>query len=348
MRSNARRCHSAVLVICMLMMAACGGASAGGAKPASHAIGTLAATLRLGSVTQQTAAGAGGIWFLDASDAVANEVDPSTNKVVATISLQIGATNILATPEVNALWATRDDGTVTRTDLGTGKVVATIPVSTAGVYALTATANPPTLWVAAVHDHTVSRIDMSTNKVAATIAVGSTPEDIEAQGDSVWVCNLKDDNGVQQIDPQTNQVTTRVTLHYSNFGGIGCGSIRFAANALWVMTYEGTVRTTVLLRLDPTTYATVATIDLGTDYIGFNIGADANGVWVPDIDSWDLLRVDARTNRVLGKLPMKERPNRATVTNGVVWVSNQYNNPDTFYQNAERTGDTLWRINPAP
>jgi YVTN family beta-propeller protein len=332
----------------MLILAACGGSTAGGSKAGTLAVGRLAATITLGEVAQRAAFGAQGIWFLNALNGLAAEVDPSTNRVVATINVGSLATNLIATPEMNALWVTQDDGKVRRIDLGTGQVVATIPISTAGVYALTATASPPALWVAAVHDHAVTRIDTRTNQVVATIDVGESPEDIEAAQGAVWVCNLKDDHGVQQIDPQTNQVTTRVTLNYSNFGGIGCGSIRFTTNALWVMTYEGTIRTTVLLRLDPTTFATVARIDLGGEYLGFNIGADANGVWVPDIEASNLVRVDATTNRVMGKLTLSERPNRATFTAGAVWVSSQYNNPDTFYQNAERTGETLWRITPAP
>jgi YVTN family beta-propeller protein len=340
---------SAVILIGMLALAACGASSTQGSKPRSPSIGKLAATITLKETAQQTAANTQGIWFLNALDDLAVEVDPITNHVVASLKLGILANNLLVTPEVNALWVTRDDGTVTRTDLGTGKIVATIPISTAGVYALTATSNPPTLWVTAVHDDKVVRIDMRTNMVVATIDVGTHPEDVEAAKGSVWVCNLRDNNSVQEIDPQTNQVTTRITQNYSP-GGVGCGSIRFTENALWVMTHAG-ANGVVLLRLDPTTYATVASIHFGQDYNtypSFDIGADASGVWVVDRATWKLMRVDAKTNRIRGTLAMSQRPNQAIVASGAVWVTNQYNNPDSKGQNAERTGDTLWRITPAP
>jgi hypothetical protein len=133
-------------------------------------------------------------------------------------------------------------------------------------------------------------------------------------------------------------------------GGFGCGSIRFTTNALWVMTHAG-ANGVVLVRLDPTTYATVASINLGqayNTYMSFIIGADASGVWVVDRESWNLLHVDAKTNRLLGTLAMSQRPNQAIVASGAVWVTNMSNNPDSRGENAERTGDTLWRITPAP
>jgi streptogramin lyase len=332
----------AAALLCMLVITACGSTTSSGSKPS---IGTLAATIHLGTAAPQAAASAQGIWFLDASDGIADEVDPASNKIVASIRVGLGITNVLATPEINALWVTEISGAVSRIDLSTGQIVATIPVSAQAVSSLTATTNPPALWVAGYTDHTITRIDMQTNRVVATIDVGNAPDDIESADGSVWVCNLKDDRAVQQLDPQTNQIVTRVTLPYSGFGGVGCGSVRFTENALWVMTYHGGGRTTVLLRLDPHTYATIATIDLGSDTIGFGIGADANAVWMSDVDTRELLRVDAQTNKVVGKLSLDQAPSRVMLTARAVWVGNFYESSDgTLSSNG--TGNTLWRITP--
>jgi streptogramin lyase len=326
----------------MLVMTACGSAASGGSKPS---IGTLAATINLGTAASQTAASAQGIWFLDVIDRVANEVDPTSNKVVASIPVGFGATNLLATSSPNALWVTDREGEVKRIDPSAGVVIATISVSAQPVSSLTATANPPAVWVASYTDHTVKRIDMQTNRVVAAIDVGNAPDDIESADGSVWVCNLKDDRGVQQIDPQTNQVATKVTLQYSGFGGVGCGSVRFTQTALWVMTWRGSGRTTALLRLDPHTFATIATIDLGSDIIGFSIAADASAVWIPDVDASELLRVDAKTNKVAGKLALNQAPSRVTLTERSIWVGNFYDSSDgTLSSNG--TGNTLWRITP--
>ena len=344
MRMNHRTLSWAAALLCLLVMTACGGATSSASKPS---VGAIAATIPLGTTVQQATTSVQGIWVLDASDRVANEVDPTSNKVVASIPVGFGPTNLLVTSAPNALWVTNRDGAVKRIDPGTGAVVATISVSAQPVSSLTATTNPPALWVAGYSDHTVSRIDMQTNHVVATIDVGNAPDDIESANGSVWVCNLKDDQGVQQIDPATNQVATKVTLHYSSFGGVGCGSIRFTENALWVMTYHGAARTNVLLRLDPHTYATVATIDLGSDIIGFSMGADASAVWVSDVDTSGLLRVDAQTNKIAGKLSLDQAPSRVTLTAHSVWVGNFYESSDgTLSSNG--TGNTLWRITPAP
>jgi streptogramin lyase len=344
MRMNHRLLSGAVALLCLLVMTACGGTTSSGSKPS---IGTLAATIQLGPIAQQTSGGVQGIWFLDVVDRVADEVDPTTNKVVASIPVGFGATNLLATSAPDALWVTNRDGAVKRIDPATGEVVATITVSAQPVSSLTATTNPPALWVAGYTDHTVTRIDMQINRAVATIDVGNAPDDIVAADGSVWVCNLKDDRGVQQINPQTNQVTTKVTLPYSGFGGVGCGSIRFTQNALWVMTWRGGGRTTALLRIDPQTYATIATIDLGSDIIGFSIGADASTVWAADVDASELLRVDTKTNQVAGKLSLNQAPSRITLTAHSVWVGNFYDSSDgTLSSNG--TGNSLWRITPAP
>src|SRR6516162_108966 len=65
-RMHTRTCWSAVILIGMLALAACGGSSAQGSKPKAPSIGKLAATITLKETAQQTAAGTQGIRFLNA------------------------------------------------------------------------------------------------------------------------------------------------------------------------------------------------------------------------------------------------------------------------------------------
>lgn len=331
----------AVPLLCLLTITACGSTTSSASKPT---VGSVATTIHLGTAAQQWTPNAEGLWFLDTWDGVANEVDPAVNKVVSSISVGYGATNLLATPEVHALWVTKTDGSVSRIDLSTGQVVATIQVSTEAVSSMTATSDPLTLWVAAYTDHTVMRIDMQTNRVAAAIDVGHAPDDLQTANGSVWVCNIRDDRAVQQIIPETNQVVTRLTLQHSNFAGIGCGSIRFTENAVWVMTYNGI---TELLRLDPQSFATIATTNLGTEVIGFNIGADATAVWIPNVETKELLRVDAQSSKVVGKLALGQAPSRVMLSAHSVWVSD-YRDLSDGTLSSNGTGNTVWRITPAP
>jgi hypothetical protein len=334
----------AIASLCVFMVAACGGATSSGTRPATSAVGKITATIRLDAAAQQGAVGTQGLWFLNAVDGYADEVDPATNHIMATVKVGFEATHILASPAANALWVAGSDGSITRFDLATGHLVGAIPVSTHAVAAMTMTASPPALWVASPTDHTVTRIDIATNQVAATIAVGAWPDDIVSAQGTVWVCNLKDDQGVQQIDPQTNQVATRITLHYSNFGGTGCGGVRVTDAAIWIMTYSAVSDITTLLRVDPSTYATVASITLGTGDIGFNMAADATAVWIPNITTQALIRVDAHTNRVAGTLALSQPPSRVTLAASAVWVNN-FSQSGT-YQAIKRPSDTVWRISP--
>jgi virginiamycin B lyase len=342
---NNRTLSWVAALLCTLMVVACGGAPAHGSSSTTAAIGKITATIHLGAAAQQTVVGSHGLWFLNALDGFADEVDPSTNHVVATIKVGFEATHLLVTPDLNALWVAGSDGSVSRFDLSTGHMVIAIPISTQAVSAMTTTTSPPALWVASPTDHTVTRVDMTTNRVAATIAVGAGSDDIETGHGTVWVCNLKDDQGVQEIDPQTNQVTTRVTLSYSNFGGTGCGGLQITDDAIWVMTYNGGGDVTTLLRVDPHAYATVATISLGTGDIGFNIAADASGVWVPNVGTSALVRVDAHTNRIVGTLPLSQSPSGVTLAGGAVWVSSYIQS--NHYEPIKRPSDTLWHITPA-
>jgi hypothetical protein len=80
--------------------------------------------------------------------------------------------------------------------------------------------------------------------------------------------------------------------------------------------------------------------------MGFNIGADTSAVWIPDVDTSELVRVDAQTDKVSGKLSLDQAPSRATMAAHAVWVSSYYAVSDgTLSSNG--TGNTLWRITPA-
>src|SRR5262249_30423359 len=75
--------------------------------PTPSPVGRLAATIHLGEVAQHSAVGTQGLWFLNIQDGLADEVDPTTNQVVASIKVGgIGlyaAQTMLAIPELNAL-----------------------------------------------------------------------------------------------------------------------------------------------------------------------------------------------------------------------------------------------------
>jgi DNA-binding beta-propeller fold protein YncE len=80
--------------------------------------------------------------------------------------------------------------------------------------------------------------------------------------------------------------------------GVAPLAVLSAYGSIWVSTH----RATDLYRIDPKTNRIVATIDVGQVSCGLS-GSGFGQIWVtPCQDTWTLVRVDARRNRVVGRL----------------------------------------------
>jgi DNA-binding beta-propeller fold protein YncE len=132
------------------------------------------------------------------------------------------------------------DGTVTRIDTKTGKVLSTSPrvigraagnPDFAGIAAADGA-----VWVVSPSEGTVVRLDAKMNEpVGEPIQVGSGPVSVAADEGAVWVANI-DEATVTHIDPETNEVVGEAIALEGSPSSVAVGD-----GGAWVATTAGTV-----------------------------------------------------------------------------------------------------------
>jgi DNA-binding beta-propeller fold protein YncE len=230
-----------------------------------------------------------------------------------------------------ALWLLSGDA-VSRIDLDTNQVVATIPV---GEFRVDLTTGYGAVWATA--NGIVHRIDPQTNQVSASIqpAASLNLNGIAAGAGSVWVSSA-DEETIFRIDPGTNQVITAIHI------GLSSQQIAVTEDAVWVANLkfthndEGTWVPSAgapnLVRIDPITNEVSAAIPL--DCHTRNLAVDVSAVWVPCDVAPVVYRIDPQTNQVLARIALPDRPRHIASDSNAVWVTST-------------TGNTLTRIDPA-
>jgi YVTN family beta-propeller protein len=260
------------------------------------------------------------VWVHNGDNGTLVRVDPSTNKVVATISVGHGQGGVALGQ--GAVWvANPTEGTVSRIDPQTNQVVATIAVAppSPGCCAQAITVSPGAVWVNIFNSDTLRRIDPSTNRVVATIANQAGVTSVSFGAGSVWICNHHSDTqGLVRLNPQTNQVQAQI----NPAGNQGfCSSVVALGQAIWTTSFfNNDPSTGKMERIDPATNSVKATIMVPGAIFPFAFAADAQGVWVFD-HGVGLYRIDPQTNQVAGELAM---PGGAGVAVGAgsVWFAN--------------------------
>jgi virginiamycin B lyase len=267
------------------------------------------------------------VWISNKPKDSVARLNPQTNTVIATIPVGTRPCSGLAAG-FGSLWVPScGDQTVTRVDLKTGAVTATIHatigssegsiVAGAGsIWILTdakgtlARFDPATntlvaeiyvspgsyglafgddaLWVTSSERNTVTRVDPRTNLIVETIAVGKTPRFIAAGGGAVWALN-QGDGSVSRIDPATNKVVATIEVGVPGPGG----DIAVGEGSVWVTAFEYP-----LSRIDPSTNAVMQQFTgKGGDAVRVGLGS----VWLSNLEAGNVWRIDPR--RVLATLP---------------------------------------------
>ena len=253
-------------------------------------------------------AGDGSVWVPNTGDGTISQIDPTTNRVAATINIG------------------NQQAFYKRDCEGKGSVhsymVNSFHVRDCDLPSAIAT-GAGSLWVAKNDDQAVLRMDPTTHRVLARIPVGIVPFDMAATDSSVWVTAYWADQLVR-IDAKTNQVVARFTVPD------GAGGLAVSDQAVWI---TGTVAGT-LTRIDPSTNQVVATIPIdcaGPCYVGsmpLPVLATEDAVWVHAEGIGTLVRVDPQTNRIVARLDVMFGPGRAGLDhmaylNGSVWLSGE-------------------------
>jgi outer membrane protein assembly factor BamB len=161
---------------------------------------------------------------------------------------------------------------------------------------------------------TVDRLDHD-DRVVAGITMPEDPVQLAYGQGGLWVLSVLDNGSPYQltrIDPATNRIDRRTTISSHVVGNTNPHALLAVGDgAVWVTSYQdpGGAR---LVRVDPTTGATVASIPLrltrspATDLGAVALAVDDHGVWI-GTDDGGLLRVDPATDTVTADLLPGER-----------------------------------------
>jgi YVTN family beta-propeller protein len=113
-------------------------------------------------------------------------IDPATDRVVATISIEGGAGWTAASD--NAVWVTTTTG-IARIDPATNTVAATIPLGTPALGDPAVVAGK--LWVPKIRANVIAVIDPATNAVSATVKAGIGPFVVTEIAGEAWIPSWK-------------------------------------------------------------------------------------------------------------------------------------------------------------
>lgn len=270
----------AVATALCLCVVACGGQPAGSpvtvGQSASPSPGLPHGTIviQLPKTTKSDFAGAfelrstaSRVWISDGLFSI----DPATNAVSAGLDTShIGYDAPYIATDGTSVWgADYTQSSVRRYDTTTGRLIATIPISTAEgiVYDFGST------WVVSHHDGHLYRIDPSTNRVSGSVQVSEAGRDglqgITSGLGSVWV-----GGGVTQSISQVDPVTMKVIAQVVMPGDIeSCGDLAVSTHDVWT---TECLDSSHVVRLDP---ATQAVRTYNAQGVVTTLSADGTSVW---------------------------------------------------------------------
>jgi virginiamycin B lyase len=123
---------------------------------------------------------------------------------------------------------------------------------------------------------------------------------------------LADDHGLYKIDAKKNELGKPVaTLNKP------CGGIVNAFTSLWIPACADHA----LLRIDPKTWKTTATVSSGTGTAKPALAATADSIWLLSDDKTSLSRIDPEQNAVVAEIRLPAGCNTVTFGETALWVT---------------------------
>jgi len=175
------------------------------------------------------ASGAGSIWVASDKTGLVARIDPSTNKVIALVTVEPGSC-YLAFGE-GALWVVSAGGqTVQKVDPASNTVVVTTKLGKAPGFLA---AGEGGVWVQEQGDGTVARVEPATGAVTGRVKVDETLKwgDIDTGGGRVWLRTTGGQTFVI-IDPKSLAILARVGKP------VGSGALRFTPEGVWTSAHD--------------------------------------------------------------------------------------------------------------
>jgi hypothetical protein len=201
-----------------------------------------------------------------------SQVDPDPTRVTRTVKLPGGGSGVFPTAGLprlavgaGAVWAINPDGSVSRIDHETGRLMARIqaefPASTI------AAGEEGVCFLSADNPSSVMRIDPRTNRASETIEVGASfLWGIAVGAGSVWA-TAREEGLLWRIEPGQSPVTRTIDV------GFGVTFVNFGEGAVWAGNYSDST----VSRIDPRTNTVSERTSTGTPQA---LAAGAGAAWV--------------------------------------------------------------------
>jgi YVTN family beta-propeller protein len=210
-------------------------------------------------------------------------------------------------------------------DAATGDLVGDIAV---GAQPSAVASGTGSIWVANLGDGSVSRVDARTRRLVRTLSSGSAVSGLAAAGDRVWTLDYGPPATVRSIDPLFDRSGKAVRIGPLNtLVGHTAGPVAVGAGSVWASNGDSAI-----VRIDATTSAVKARINVGNEPAGVAVGEGA--VWVADDEDATVSRIDPDTNGVTATIPVGAGASGIAVGDGAVWV-------------AQTLDDSVTRIDPS-
>jgi streptogramin lyase len=245
-------------------------------------------------------------------------IDPTTNKVVATIELPDRLCQGFTASD-DAIWACSADALV-RIDPTSNEIVDSVPVQSGQAF-YRPVFGGGMVWAlgsSAFVSDTVVRLDPASKETTSFEMAGSVGGLVYAF-DALWL-TVTGEGLVVRLDPATGAAET-VAMGLQAPTGIVAGD-----ESLWVSLFgaeggEAGVGDTQLVRIDPTTGDILAEFAIGgSPKGGVEIWADQDGLLVRSTNPW-LTRIDPATNEVVETLVSDTAvQGPVTVAFGSIWT----------------------------
>jgi YVTN family beta-propeller protein len=284
---------------------------------------TAVVTLPAGAQVAGLAVAAGAVWVANGRLGTIARMDPSTERVVAMISIAEPLPTCdrcwgAAAGRGDAVWATMNSAgpVVARIDPASNDITETVEVGV--LPSALAVDEDGKLWLAATLEDAVVRVDPHVPGAIARTSV-HLPAGIVAGQDAIWVTARKPGvNGqLVRIDRRTGVVWATIPV------GHDPGALAVADKDVWVANEADHT----ISRIDARTNTVAATIPVVHFPVGLAIGVDA--VWVASrgsalLSAPALSRIDPDSNTVVETTPLEgTAPIGMAAGAGSLWVASR-------------------------
>jgi YVTN family beta-propeller protein len=259
--------------------------------------------VHVGGVPVGVAFVAGSVWVVDRDQGAVHRLDPQTLRSVGKRTGVGGEPAWLASGGHYLFVGDALQGTVTRIDVGSGKVtgppVRVAPPVKGGPGLILAPAGD-SVWVSSSASSFLTRVSATSTAPAPRALIASSRPTAAA--------------GSRKLPPG-GKVVARIPLGRGAPPPLGGGAFTVGEGAVWAMSNVSST----LMRIDPATNAVVAKIKTSPPE---SVAAGAGAVWLSFPKENSVKRIDPRTNKVTATVRVGPQPAGIAVAPGAVWVAN--------------------------